>query len=179
MSIIQEYETIRQNIGRGRFDSIEDYLIEINTNNKNILHLSDVLHDIKEYKKFNNWFRKSISPFKIIKHNNNNYAVILDQKYFCYDWVDEIKTNNAKYGDGHCYEDAFFEYLDSKAYRGYITNVLHFDSENGMFCVYCENQKDADSISYLLSSLYKDEEKMLNLIRKTKKEYDYDFNFTI
>lgn len=177
MSIIQEYETIRQNIGKGRFDSINDYLSTINVDNTKILLLSDVLYDIKEYKKFNSWFRKSISPFKIIKHNNNNYAVILDQKHFCYDWLDEIKTSDVKYGDGHCYDDAFFEYLEQN--KNYINGVLKFDSENGMFCVYCENQKDADSICYLLSSLYKNEEKMINLIRDIKKQYDYDFDFSI
>lgn len=177
MSIIQEYETIRQNIGKGRFDSINDYLSTINVDNTKILLLSDVLNDGKEYKKFNKWFRESLKPFEIMKHSNNNYSVTLDQKHFCYDWLDEMKTSDAKYGDGHCYDDAFFEYLEK--HKNYINGVLKFDSENGMFCVYCENQKDADSICYLLSSLYKNEEKMINLIRDIKKQYDYDFDFSI
>ena len=114
MSILQEYEEIRKDMGATRYDAIGDYLNEVNKNLDSELFLSDVLYKEKEYKKFESWFNKQISPFKIISFKDENFSVLLDQSDYCYDWVNEIKSN-IPYGDGHCYNDAFFEYLEKSS----------------------------------------------------------------
>ncbi len=105
------------------------------------------------------------------------YGVILYQSDYCYDWVDEEKTESCYYGDGHCYEDAFRDYLENNFSE--LNKRLEYDSENGMFCVYCQNKKDADKVAHELSLLYNDEIKMINLIKNTKKKYSYVFDVRI
>lgn len=116
-------------------------------------------------------------PFKIFKHEDNSYVVYLDQSDYCYDWVDEVKTKSCQYGDGHCYDDAFRDYLEE--HFSELNQRLNYDSENGMFCVYCQNKKDANAVAHELSLLYNDESKMLNLIKDTKQKYDYVFDVRI
>ena len=176
MSILQEYEEIRKDMGATRYDATGDYLNEVNKNLDSELFLSDVLYKEKEYKKFESWFNKQISPFKIISFKDENFSVLLDQSDYCYDWVNEIKSN-IPYGDGHCYNDAFFEYLEKSSSS--LNNKLNYDSENGMFCVYTNDIRIADEVAYKLSNLYKDENKMIELIKETKEKYGYIFDVHI
>lgn len=176
MSILQEYEEIRKDMGATRYDAIGDYLNEVNKNLDSELFLSDVLYKEKEYKKFESWFNKQISPFKIISFKDENFSVLLDQSDYCYDWVNEIKSN-IPYGDGHCYNDAFFEYLEKSS--SLLNNKLNYDSENGMLCVYTNDIRIADEVAYKLSNLYKDENKMIELIKETKEKYGYIFDVHI
>ena len=176
MSILQEYEEIRKDMGATRYDAIGDYLNEVNKNLDSELFLSDVLYKEKEYKKFESWFNKQIGPFKIISFKDENFSVLLDQSDYCYDWVNEIKSNTP-YGDGHCYNDAFFEYLEKSSSS--LNNKLNYDSENGMFCVYTNDIRIADEVAYKLSNLYKDENKMIELIKETKEKYGYIFDVHI
>lgn len=87
----------------------------------------------------------------------------------------EKKTNSCCYGDGHCYNDAFHDYLEQKNIS--LSERLDYDSENGMFCVYCKNLEDANFVATELSNIYKDENKMLELIKNTKIKYQYNFDF--
>ncbi len=116
-------------------------------------------------------------PFEIFEYNKNLYAVLLDQEDYCYDWVLEKKTISCRYGDGHCYNDAFHDYLEQK--NTSLNERLDYDSENGMFCVYCKSLKDAELVANKLSMLYNNENKMLELIKNTKIKYQYEFNFDI
>ncbi len=206
MSILQEYEKIKKDIGSGKYDAIEDYLNticskdnlrkyeeEINKISFNsdddwvekmkdlkvkygITDLSDILYKEVEWKKFDKWFKKYLKPFDIIKYNSK-FSVCLHNTDFKYDWVQEIQTKNNVYGDGHCYNDLFFDYLRDNFES--LCKRLYFDSENGMFCVRCVNKHDAEEVSFILSKLYKNEEKMIQLIKDTKLNRGYEFDIRI
>lgn len=60
-----------------------------------------------------------------------------------------------------------------------MNNKLNYDSENGMFCVYTNDMKIADEVAYKLSALYKDENKMIELIKDIKNKYGYVFDVHI
>lgn len=204
MSILQDYEKISKDMGF-KYEAISDYLkskvsdknyksyekelknidyenpyfnekIEDLKKRYNIILLDDVLYNKDEYNKFDKWFNNYLKPFKITRLDDVYSVCLFDYNYY-YDWLDEEKTKTAKYGDGHCYEDAFSDYLND--YKKYFDDFLEYDSERSMFCVYCQNKKDAESVAYILSKLYKDKRKMLDLIRVTKKNYDYEFDFSI
>lgn len=118
--------------------------------------------------------KESIKPFRLCKHDDGIVSVLLDYDNYWYDWKDEIKKVPSEYGDGHCYEYLFNHYLTTNYEE--LSYKLNYDSENGMFCVYCENMKDAKRVSSILSKLYNDETKMLKLIKETKKAYDINFD---
>jgi hypothetical protein len=48
-----------------------------------------------------------------------------------------------------------------------------------MFCVYTNDIRIADEVAYKLSNLYKDENKMIELIKETKEKYGYIFDVHI
>ena len=176
MSILQEYEKIRKDMGSTRYDAIGDYLEEVNKDRDEELFLSDVLYKEKEYKKYETWFNKLISPFRIHDFENGQFSVSLDQSEYWYDWNEEIKSDSP-YGDGHCYNDAFYDYLGKVSKT--LNSKLNYDSENGMFCVYTDDIRIADEVAYKLSQLYKDEDKMIELIKDTKANYGYVFDVHI
>ena len=62
MSILQEYEEIRKELGNGINKGIELYLSE----NPNLL-LSDIYYKEKEYKKFEKWFENYLKPFMTLE----------------------------------------------------------------------------------------------------------------
>lgn len=133
--------------------------------------------------------KTNIEPFQIFKYDTDDipinlgkdyyYSIILDQNHFNYNWVSEEKATPSIYGDGHCYDALFHDYIEDN-YLG-LNRFLNYDSENGMFCVYCKTEKIANLIGDILSSLYNNEEKMIELIRKTKEKYniEFDVNFNI
>lgn len=176
MSILQEYEEIRKEMGYTRYDAIGEYLDEVNKDRKQELFLSDVLYKESEYIKFDEWFNERIKPFRLFNYENRTYSVLLDQSNFCYDWVDEVKGHSL-YGDGHCYNDLFNDYLE-KNYNE-LNNQLSYDSENGMFDVDSDDMRIADSVAWILSKLYNNEKKMIELIKETKEKYNYQFNIKI
>ena len=120
-------------------------------------------------------FKEQIKPFKIIEHDDN-YSVILDEDDYQYDWLSEVKEKNY-YGDGHCYNNLFNNYLSSNFSK--LNKKLKYVSENGMFCVYCKNLFDAEEVAYELSKLYKNKNKMIEWIKCTKENYDYSFDIKI
>ena len=60
-----------------------------------------------------------------------------------------------------------------------LNKRLEYDSENGLFCVYCRTIQDAEEVAYELSSLYKNENKMVELIKQVKKDFEYSFENNI
>lgn len=162
-------------IGNGRVRAIEEYINVCESKGKNILY-SDIIYKKNEYELFDKWFKESLEPFRLFE-GDYSYSVLLDQSNYQYDWVDENKINHPTYGDGHCYDQLFNDYLEKNFPELY--SRLEFDSENGMFCVNCENKLDAEEVSYELSTLYKDENKMIDLIKETKNIYNYSFNINI
>lgn len=137
-----------------------------------VILLDDVLYKDSEWKKFDKWFMDYIKPFHIMKHDKDTFSVFLEQSDYHYDWLQEKKIE-PNYGDGHCYNDLFRDYLNTKDTN--LNSRLNYDSENGMFCVYCKNKKDAEEVCFELSKLYKDEDKMIQLIKDTKQKYNYMF----
>lgn len=146
-------------------------------NKYNVILLDDVLYNDREWKKFDKWFKNYIKPFDLMKHDNHTYGVYLHQGDYHYDWVQEKKIEPNYYGDGHCYDDLFKDYLEDNFSS--LNSRLNYDSENGMFCVYCQNKHDTEQVCFELSKLYKDEEKMIQLIKNTKQKYDYIFDTNI
>ena len=67
MSILQEYEEIKKDMGSTRYDAIGDYLNEVNKDRDSELFLSDILYKKAEYEKYDAWFNKLIYPFKIFR----------------------------------------------------------------------------------------------------------------
>jgi len=53
MSILQEYQEIRKDIGEETYNAIEKYL-ELHPN----LYLSDLYYKRAEWEKFENWYKK-------------------------------------------------------------------------------------------------------------------------
>ena len=177
MSILQEYEQIKKKMGV-KYSTIEEYLNEVNKNNESELFLSDILYKKDEFEKFDKWFKEKIKPFQLYKFDNKElYSVSLDQINYWYDWKNEIKDSSSPFGDGHCYNDAFNLYLSKN--KSKLNDRLNYDSENGMFSVYCNTLKDAEEVAYTLSKLYKNEKKMINLIKDTKSNYGYSFDIYI
>ena len=159
------------------------------TDKYKIVLLDDVLYKKEEFEKFDNWFKNKIKPFKIhhfedyndfaiaIDEDSHYYSVSLDQDDYWYDWVKELKMESIKFGDGHCYNDLFEYYLDKNFNN--LNKRLQYDSENGMFCVYCRDLKDAEEVAFSLATLYKNEDLMISLIKETKEKYGYQFNVGI
>lgn len=156
---------------------MDDY-INYSTNNNHPVLYSDIVYKKEEYELFSKWFENEIKPFKIFNYDDDSMiSVILNQEDYWYDWVKELKIKPNQYGDGHCYNDAFNDYLDLNFKE--LNKRLEYDSENGMFCVYCESIQDAEEVAYELSTLYKDENKMINLIKEIKEKYNYIFETAI
>lgn len=59
MSLLQEYEEIRKEIGEDTYHAIEKYL-----NIHKDLYLSDIYYKRDEYEKFNKWYSKKKKEVK-------------------------------------------------------------------------------------------------------------------
>jgi len=53
MSILQEYENIRKEMGEDKYNAIKKYL-----NLHQDLYLSDIYYKQKEYEKFEKWYKE-------------------------------------------------------------------------------------------------------------------------
>lgn len=162
------YDNFSFMMSKARFKILKEFL------EKEKIFFSDLLRDKDKRKDFLAYFDEQIKPFEILNSEDGYYSVNLHYYDYHYDWKNEIVTNdNAEYGDGHDYNDLFYEYLD-KHFKS-LNNSLKYDSEMSMFCVYCHNKEDAENVAYELSKLYKDEKKMLDLIKELKEKRDYIF----
>lgn len=164
-------------MGALRFDAINEYIKNVELCRNKSLEVKDVLFKLDESEKFKLWFESRFKPFNIYEFDSGNISVILDQYDYNYDFYEEMQNDEPYYGDGHCYEDLFRDYISDNFPK--LSNKLNYDSENGMFCVYCDDMKTADEIADKLSTLYKDENKMIDLIRQTKERYNYEFDIKI
>lgn len=164
MSLLQEYEDNRKIIGDGRVCAIDQYIKERSKKGYYVMY-HDIVYKQKEYELFSKWFEDSIKPFRIMKHSDDKYSVILSQENYEYDWLSESKTKS-RYGDGHDYEEVFKKYIEEEL--SHLVPTIRYDSENGMFCLYCKSNNDAEEICYGLSCLYKNEDKMIQLIKEIK-----------
>lgn len=164
MSILQEYEENEKIIGKGKVRAINDYIDFCAKINRSILY-SDIVYKREEYNKFENWFKYFIKPFRILKHSDL-ISVHLSEENFCYDWLEEKKYAKDPYSNGYYYDDLFKNYIEKNFAD--LSKRLNYDSESGMFCVYCANMKDAEEVIYELAKLYRDEKKMIELIKDYK-----------
>ena len=164
MSLWQEYEENRKIIGEGRISAMDQYIKDCGKKGHHIMY-HDIVYKQEEYELFSSWFEDAIRPFRIMKHDDDKYSVILSQEDFEYDWLNEIK-NKSVYGDGYDYEKVFKKCIEEELIH--LVPTIMYDSESGMFCLYCKSNNDAEEISYHLSSLYKDEEKMIKRIKEVK-----------
>lgn len=175
MNIIKEIENNEKIIGTGRVKAMTDY-IEYCKKKRIKVNYSDIVSNNRDYKQFSKWFSKAIKPFDIMKHSDNDFSITLDEDDFNYDWLGEVRSQS-EYGDGYDYEEVFKLHIDREL--PYLNSSLKYDSESGMFCVYCNNVEKTEELVYELSCLYKDEKKMLDLIKEVKAIDDIDCDFKI
>ena len=128
MSILQEYEKIRKELGNGINRGIELYLSE----NPNLL-LSDIYYKEKEYKKFEKWFENYLKPFMTMECNKQ-YSLFLDQSDFD---RSIFRTRN---------KDGIFGHK-----LPHLSRELFYDSENGMFSVSSYDKKVIEELGFELS----------------------------
>ena len=147
----------------GKKQDIEDYLIKLGYYTKDEIDKYKCIEPLNEAEAI-----KLYKPFRILDHENGLISITLDQDDFWYDWKNEVKDPSSHWGDGHQYDELFHNYLNTV---GGVSD-LDFDSENGMFCVYAHNMKDAKKVATLLSKLYNDESKMIDKIKKLNLQHD-------
>ena len=142
MSILQEYEKIRKDLGDGINKGMELYL-QLNPN----LLLSDLYYKEKEYNKFDKWFREYLTPFYIMKIDNK-YSLTLNQEYFDKD-IFKSRHNDNILGTGYDYESLFRTFIDGKL--PHLSREFYYDSEAGMFCAYSDDIKAVEELAFELS----------------------------
>ena len=164
MSILQEYEQIRKEMGSTRFDAISDYLNEINKNSNTELFLSDVLYKQQEYAKFDAWFLDQIAPFKLFEQDNS-IALLLDEEDFKSDVFVNREVDQI-YSNGYGWDQVIKSYINDN-FPNMLDNV-YFDSELSMFCAYFNDKRDFDELSYNFIKLYKDDVALKDYIDNMK-----------
>lgn len=174
MSIMQDYENIRKDLGF-KYDAIEDYLNVVSPpsqykkyeeelkklssldyenfdiknkelkNKYGITLLSDILYNEKNWNKYIKWFGKQLEPFKIIKHSDSLFSIILNEK--------DIDKSIFKYkftGNGYDFENLFRSYVENKLPK--LSNELRYDSEAGMFSAFSDSEKPLEKIAYYFNN---------------------------
>ena len=107
MSILQEYEEIRKELGNGINKGIELYL----SKNPNLL-LSDIYYKEKEYKKFEKWFENYLKPFMTLECNKE-YSLFLDQSDFDRS-IFRTRNKDGIFGNGYDYESLVKTFVEHK-----------------------------------------------------------------
>jgi len=100
-----------------------------------------------------------------------SYSILLSRFVYDFKVCKKLGEDETRYGSGYEYEQIFQDYLDEIGYAQ--SSQLHYDSENGMFCVYSYNKDVAIEVGKLLTDLYKQEAKMLKLIKEGNKKYGW------
>lgn len=100
-----------------------------------------------------------------------SYSILLSKFVYDFKVCKKLGEEETRYGSGYEYEKIFQDYLDEIGYTQ--SSQLHYDSENGMFCVYSYNKDVAIEVGKLLTDLYKQEAKMLKLIKEGNKKYGW------
>ena len=194
MSIMQDYENIRKDLGF-KYDAIEDYLNVISPpsqykkyeeelkklssldyenfdiknkelkNKYGITLLSDILYNEKNWNKYIKWFGKQLEPFKIIKHSDSLFSIILNEK--------DIDKSIFKYkftGNGYDFENLFRSYVENKLPK--LSNELRYDSEAGMFSAFSDSEKPLEKIAYYFNNDLKNNKDFITSLILNMTDYE-------
>lgn len=194
MSIMQDYENIRKDLGF-KYDAIEDYLNVVSPpsqykkyeeelkklssldyenfdiknkelkNKYGITLLSDILYNEKNWNKYIKWFGKQLEPFKIIKHSDSLFSIILNEK--------DIDKSIFKYkftGNGYDFENLFRSYVENKLPK--MSNELRYDSEAGMFSAFSDSEKPLEKIAYYFNNDLKNNKDFITSLILNMTDYE-------
>lgn len=194
MSIMQDYENIRKDLGF-KYDAIEDYLNVVSPpsqykkyeeelkklssldyenfdiknkelkNKYGITLLSDILYNEKNWNKYIKWFGKQLEPFKIIKHSDRLFSIILNEK--------DIDKSIFKYkftGNGYDFENLFRSYVENKLPK--LSNELRYDSEAGMFSAFSDSEKPLEKIAYYFNNDLKNNKDFITSLILNMTDYE-------
>lgn len=194
MSIMQDYENIRKDLGF-KYDAIEDYLNVVSPpsqykkyeeelkklssldyenfdiknkelkNKYGITLLSDILYNEKNWNKYIKWFDKQLEPFKIIKHSDSLFSIILNEK--------DIDKSIFKYkftGNGYDFENLFRSYVENKLPK--LSNELRYDSEAGMFSAFSDSEKPLEKIAYYFNNDLKNNKDFITSLILNMTDYE-------
>lgn len=194
MSIMQDYENIRKDLGF-KYDAIEDYLNVVSPpsqykkyeeelkklssldyenfdiknkelkNKYGITLLSDILYNEKNWNKYIKWFGKQLEPFKIIKHSDSLFSIILNEK--------DIDKSIFKYkftGNGYDFENLFRSYVENKLPK--LSNELRCDSEAGMFSAFSDSEKPLEKIAYYFNNDLKNNKDFITSLILNMTDYE-------
>ena len=194
MSIMQDYENIRKDLGF-KYDAIEDYLNVVSPpsqykkyeeelkklssldyenfdiknkelkNKYGITLLSDILYNEKNWNKYIKWFGKQLEPFKIIKHSDSLFSIILNEK--------DIDNSIFKYkftGNGYDFENLFRSYVENKLPK--LSNELRYDSEAGMFSAFSDSEKPLEKIAYYFNNDLKNNKDFITSLILNMTDYE-------
>ena len=194
MSIMQDYENIRTDLGF-KYDAIEDYLNVVSPpsqykkyekelkklssldyenfdiknkelkNKYGITLLSDILYNEKNWNKYIKWFGKQLEPFKIIKHSDSLFSIILNEK--------DIDKSIFKYkftGNGYDFENLFRSYVENKLPK--LSNELRYDSEAGMFSAFSDSEKPLEKIAYYFNNDLKNNKDFITSLILNMTDYE-------
>lgn len=194
MSIMQDYENIRKDLGF-KYDAIEDYLNVVSPpsqykkyeeelkklssldyenfdiknkelkNKYGITLLSDILYNEKNWNKYIKWFGKQLEPFKIIKHSDSLFSIILNEK--------DIDKSFFKYkftGNGYDFENLFRSYVENKLPK--LSNELRYDSEAGMFSAFSDSEKPLEKIAYYFNNDLKNNKDFITSLILNMTDYE-------
>lgn len=194
MSIMQDYENIRKDLDF-KYDAIEDYLNVVSPpsqykkyeeelkklssldyenfdiknkelkNKYGITLLSDILYNEKNWNKYLKWFDKQLEPFKIIKHSDSLFSIILNEK--------DIDKSIFKYkftGNGYDFENLFRSYVENKLPK--LSNELRYDSEAGMFSAFSDSEKPLEKIAYYFNNDLKNNKDFITSLILNMTDYE-------
>ena len=194
MSIMQDYENIRKDLGF-KYDAIEDYLNVVSPpsqykkyeeelkklssldyenfdiknkelkNKYGLTLLSDILYNEKNWNKYIKWFGKQLEPFKIIKHSDSLFSIILNEK--------DIDKSIFKYkftGNGYDFENLFRSYVENKLPK--LSNELRYDSEAGMFSAFSDSEKPLEKIAYYFNNDLKNNKDFITSLILNMTDYE-------
>ncbi len=194
MSIMQDYENIRKDLGF-KYDAIEDYLNVVsppsqykkyeeelkklssldyeNFDIKNkklkskygITLLSDILYNEKNWNKYIKWFDKQLEPFKIIKHSDSLFSIILNEKD-----IDKSIFKHKFTGNGYDFENLFRSYVENKLPK--LSNELRYDSEAGMFSAFSDSEKPLEKIAYYFNNDLKNNKDFITSLILNMTDYE-------
>ena len=194
MSIMQDYENIRKDLGF-KYDAIEDYLNVVSPpsqykkyeeelkklssldyenfdiknkelkNKYGITLLSDILYNEKNWNKYIKWFDKQLEPFKIIKHSDSLFSIILNEKD-----IDKSIFKHKFTGNGYDFENLFRSYVENKLPK--LSNELRYDSEAGMFSAFSDSEKPLEKIAYYFNNDLKNNKDFITSLILNMTDYE-------
>lgn len=130
MSILQEYEQIRKEIGEEKWESIGTYLSDHSE-----LRLDEVLYNPKNYIKFENWFYETVEQKTVELENNweSNFSdedvVVNAILYQDNNAVADIITSFSYQETRYPYQESTPE-LDEEYFKDKVKNLIYDDFDS-------------------------------------------------